>query len=225
MPAIFNSIPDYYGGVSLIFWFISIAIYVIGFFLFIKEAAKTELMSLKMSHYAYGVFLLLMACTRIFFIIGYYLGAIPGAYDFYTSLGYISGTAGLIFWIWVLEKYLVQKTKKIFTLITLFSFSFSIFALFGIVKRSVALNFQYILLPFAIAVILILYIYLIKKTTGTVRRKVEGILFGLFLILLGQVMDGETFISALPTFPLLIAPIIMITGIITFFSTQLFYKR
>jgi hypothetical protein len=162
-----------------------------------------------------------MGGTRILFIIGFY---IPDSYDFYTLLGYISGTSALIFWIYVLEKYLVKKTKKIFTLITLVSFSFSILALFNIIDRSIALNLQYILLPFAIAVILILYLYLIKKTTGTVRKKAVGILIGLALVLIGQVMDGETFISALPTFPLLVAPIIMIGGIITFIGSQLFYK-
>ncbi len=177
---------------------------------------------MKMSNYAYGIFLLLMGVTRILFIIGFYT---PTLYDFYTLLGYISGTAALIFWIYVLETYLVKKTKKIFTVITLISFSFSILALFGIIDRSIALNIQYVLLPFAIAVILILYLYLIKKTTGDIRKKVVGILIGLALVLIGQVMDGETFITALPTVPLLIPPIIMICGIITFIATQLFYKK
>ena len=220
MPEVFKNM-DYYEGIPLILWLIGFGLYILGFILFFREGKRMELKSQKMANYAYGTFMLGMGITRIVFIIAIY---IPEAYDFWTTLGYITGLIGLIFWLYVLETFLVQKTKKIFTIISIIAFGFSSIALFGVISRDLALNIQYILLPFSIGIILILYIYLIAKTTGTVRRKVEWILIGLFLIAAAQVLDGQTFIEAVPTFPLIIPPIIMISGILIFISSQLFHK-
>jgi hypothetical protein len=222
MPSIFNQIPEYYGGLSLILWIVSMVAMFLGFVLFIREGIKTELKSQKMGNYSYGVFLLLSGFTRIFFVIGFY---IQSDYDFWTLLGYISIISGIVFWLYVLETHLVKKTKRIFTLISLIALSFAFLALFNIIERDLALEIQYILMPASVAIIAILYFYLIAKTTGTVRKKVIGIIIGLVLFALAQIMDGQTFIGAFPDFPLIVAPIIMIAGVFTFIGTQLFYKR
>jgi len=187
-----------------------------------RKGLEIELKSLKMTYCAYGFALLMLSLTRIFFIVAVY---IPDNYDFYTNLGYISGIAGLIYWLYVLESYLVKKTKRFFTIISVIVFSISIIALFGVVSRDFALDIQFILLPVALVVIVILYVYLIIKTTGTVRVKSSWVLVGLALIAVAQVMDGQDFISALPEFPLIIAPLIMLAGVMIFIISQLFYER
>ncbi len=222
MPYILENLSGYYTGLSFILWFISIEVFFLGFFLFVKETLKMNLISQKMANYGYGVFLGLMGITRILFIIAVYF---PDFYDLYTILGYISGNIGLIFWLYIVENYLIRKTKSIFTIVSIIPTSFSFLALFGLVEREIALSIQFLLLPLAILVILILYIYLIKKTSGTVRKKFIGILTGLFLIMVGQVLDGETFITAFPDFPLIVAPIIMILGVLTFIGTQLYFFK
>ncbi|MHA1294895.1 MAG: hypothetical protein ACTSQJ_19850 [Promethearchaeota archaeon] len=213
---------DYYQGISLICWFIVIGLFFLAFILFFSKGLKTELKSLKMSYFAYGVVSLMLGLTRIFFIVAVY---IPENYDFYTTLGYISGISGMIFWLYIVETYLVKKTKRIFTIICSISLSISIIALFGAVSRDLALDIQFILLPFALAVIVLLYIYMIVKTTGTVRVKAIWVLVGLALIAVAQVLDGQDFISAFPNFPLIITPLIMMAGILIFMISQLYYER
>ncbi|MGQ4876024.1 MAG: hypothetical protein ACP6IY_18315 [Promethearchaeia archaeon] len=175
-----------------------------------------------MTYFAYGVVSLMLGLTRIFFIVAVY---IPENYDFYTTFGYISGISGMIFWLYIIETYLVKKTKKIFTIICSISLSISSIALFGVVSRNFALDIQFLLLPFALAVIVLLYIYMIVKTTGTVRVKAIWVLVGLALIAVAQVLDGQDFISAYPNFPLIIAPLIMMAGILIFMISQLYYER
>ena len=133
--------------------------------------------------------------------------------------------AGIIFWLYIVENYLIKKTKRIFTIISTVSFIISIIALLGPVSREFALNIQYILLPFSLGAIAILYFYIIAKTTGDLRNKAIWILIGLVLIALAQILDSEAFITAFPSFPLEITPIIMIIGIFIFLFSQSDTKR
>jgi hypothetical protein len=219
---VLENLSGYYTGLSFFLWFISIEILFLSFLLFIREALKMDLTSQRMANYGYGVYSGLMGVTRIMFIVAVYN---PDLYDFYTILGYMSGIIGLIFWLYIVETYLIRKTKKIFTIISIIPFSFSFLALFGLIDRDIALDIQFLLLPLAVLVILILYIYLIKKTTGTVRKKFIGILTGLVLMIVSQVMDGEDFITALPDFPLFVAPLLNIMGAIIFLVTQLYFFK
>lgn len=210
--AIPKGFPDgYYEGISLYLWFGTIALFFLACVLFIMKGRKLDLKSQKMLFIAYGIASLGLGFTRLFFILGVH---IPDQYDFYTTLGYLSSLAGIIFWLFVLETYLVPKTKKIFTIISLIAFTISTIALVSpLLSREFALQLQYILLPFSLGAIAILYIYLILKTTGEVRVKAIWILVGLVLIAIAQIVDGEAFITAFPTFPLVIPPIVMMLGI------------
>lgn len=211
----------YYQGISLILWLIASGLFFLTFTLFFIKGSKFKLKSMKMTYFAYGIVLLMLGFTRIFFIVAVY---IPDNYDFYTTLGYLTGIGGMIFWLYVIESYLVTKTKRIFTIICLITFSISAIALSGAVSRDFALNIQFILLPAALGIITLLYIYIILKATGNVRIKAIWVLVGLALIAISQVMDGQGFILAFPDFPLIIAPIIMIIGILLFAESQLYYE-
>ena len=212
--------PGYYAGLSLILWGITITLFFTAFVLFLRKGLSFDLKSMKMIYSAYGFVCLMLGFTRIFFIIAVY---IPDNYDFYTTLGYITGIAGMIFLLYVVETYLVKKTKDIFTFVCLIAFVISILALFGLfgISRDFALNIQYILLPVALVVILLMYIYIIVKTTGTVRTKAKWLLVGMIFIAISQVMDGESFITALPWFPFEIAPSIMMVlfSLLSWFSS------
>lgn len=204
-------------------WMVCVALFWLSFTLFVKRGKKEELKSLKMTYYAYGFTSLMLGFVRIFFVVAVY-DLIN--YHFWVLLGYLSGVGGLIFWLYVCEKYLLMnKTKKVFTFICVVVFCVSLVALAGLIERSIALDIQYILLPVALAVIAFVYIYIIVKTTGTVRIKAKWILIGIFLIAIAQVLDGEDFITALPWFPLWIPPIIMAVGIVIMIVSQLYYER
>ena len=224
----------YYVGIPLILWIICMGLFFFGFILFLIEAKKSELKSQKMINKAYGIFLLCMGLTRIFFILGvyFYLPTLcDDCYDFYTTLGYISAIAGVAFWLYVAETHLIHKTKKLFTILSIILLALSLIVLFGIIfpdlaiiDRDLSLELQTYLMPVAVGILGILYIYLVIKTTGTVRKKIFWVIVGLLMIAAAQILDGEGFITSLPNFPLEIAPLIMITGLILFISSQIFYK-
>ncbi|MGV9173147.1 MAG: hypothetical protein ACOC44_14840 [Promethearchaeia archaeon] len=217
-------IPDslqgigYYEGASLILWLISFGLLILAFLLFLKKGLETELKSSKMVFYGYGIFCLAFAITRILFIFGIYN---PSYYGFYTNLGYISALIGIIFWLYILETYMITGTKKIFLILTLIAFGFALISLAGAANRYFALTIIFILLPVSITAIFLLYIYIIIKGTGSVRKKAMWLLGGLILFVIGYMMDSELFISNFSEVPLVIPPVIMIVGILVFLYSQL----
>ena len=82
----------YLEGIELYLWFGAIGLYFLGAILFLRKA-NTELRSREISYIiyiAYGVFLVGMGMTRVFFLISFFN---PDLYDFFTILGYISAIA------------------------------------------------------------------------------------------------------------------------------------
>ena len=217
--------PEYVGqslyqGIKLYFWIAHLIIVFITSILFFLQGKKLEMKSQKAMNYGYGSFFSLFGLLRIFFMLGVYFPD-NGGYDFFTNLGYISGILGVIGLLYVLETYMVPKTKKIFLIISVIAFAICLIALiFPGASRNLALEFIYYLMPIAVGFIVILYVYLISKTTGIVRKKAQWVLIGLLIIVVGHMMDTSFFISALPQVPQELAPIIMSTGIIVFLISQ-----
>ncbi|MHA1437134.1 MAG: hypothetical protein ACTSPD_06120 [Promethearchaeota archaeon] len=224
IPEIFVGI-GYYQGISLVLWIISIALSFLCFILFIKKSQKMDLKSQKMLYNAYGLFFLFFGFTRIFFITAVYqTDACTDCYDIYTILGYIAINIGIVFWLYVLETHLIKKTKKIFLTIAMISLGVTSIALIGIIKRETILDIISVLLIISLLEIIILYIYLILKSTGSVRIKSIWLLIGMLLMFLGYSMDSEFFFENFPGVPLEISPIIMCAGILIFLFTQLYEK-
>ncbi|MHA1150636.1 MAG: hypothetical protein ACTSR8_20640 [Promethearchaeota archaeon] len=217
IPEVFQGI-GYFQGISLILWIISAGLLFLAFLLFLLKSSKLEMKSQKMIYLGYGLFGLFFGITRLLFIVAFY---ISDQYDFYTTLGYITGIIGILAWLYVLETYLVTNTKKIFMIITSIAFAIALIALIGQTSRYLALTMIYILLPFAIIAIFMLYIYLIIKTTGTVRIRAIWLLIGLIILAIGYMMDSELFVGNFPFVPLEIAPLMMILGTLIFMITQL----
>lgn len=215
----------YYEGISLIIWIVAIIILIVASILFIYKSKHADIKSQKMLYIGYSLFLLFFALTRIFFIIGVYeADAFTGAYDFYTNLGYIMGIIGLISWLYIVETYMIKKTKRIFSIFAIIVFMISIIALLGPLSREFALQLIYILMPVAIGAITLLYGYIIVKTMGTIRKKALWLLIGLLIVIVGHFMDSQFFIEAFTGFPLEIAPSIMIVGEIIFLASQYIFE-
>ena len=170
---------------------------------------------------SYVLFFVFFGITRIVYLIGVY---IPENYDYFTTMGYITAILSLVFILYVLETEVVKATKHIFTIITVIAFVISTSALLGLTDRYTALDIIDILTIFSIAAILSLYLYLIFKATGKLRKKAILLFIGIVMIYVGETIDSEWFISAFPEFPLEITPLIMAIGIILFTGTQLYYS-
>ena len=217
IPEVFQGI-GYFQGLSLILWLISAGLLFFTFIMFMHSRTRIEMKSQKMMYIGYGLFALFFGLTRLAFIAGFYF---PDDYDFYTTLGYILAISGMLCWLYMLETYLIKKTKRMFFLIMLIGFVVALISLLGQASRYFALQIIYIIAPFAIAVILFLYLFIIVKTTGTIRKKAIWVLVGLIFLTIGYLMDSEMFVGNFPWVPLEVAPILMIVGTLIFLTSQL----
>lgn len=224
LPEVFQDI-GYYEGLSLILWIISISLLFAGGIIFLWKVTKSRLKTAKMIYLGYAIFGICFAITRIWFIIAVIeADACTDCYDLYTSLGYIFGIIGILFWLAVVETYMIPQTKRVFTIITIGAFIIVLITLFSPTSRYFALTMIYILLPFSVGAIILLYIYIIIKSTGSVRKRAIWLFVGLVFIAIGYMMDSEAFVGAVPGFPLEISPLLMIIGTLTFIITQVAYE-
>ena len=219
-------IPDafvgigYYEGISLILWIVATVLMISSTIIFMIKAIKIQEKSAKSMFIAYGLFYIFFGLTRILYIEAVY---ILGMYDFFTTLGYITQILALIFIIYVLETQIVKSTKFFFLIITIVAFVIALISLVGVtsIRRYFALTLLFILVPISASVIMILYLYVIIKSIGGIRKKAIGLFIGSLMMFASQVMDSEMFISAtFPFVPLEITPIIMIIGVIIFTLSQ-----
>lgn len=208
-----------YQGISLPFWIGFLAICFIAALLFFVQGKRLEMKSQKMMNLGWGIFFIFFALLRIFFMLGIFMGeptATLEEYDLYTNIAYVVGLFGIICLLYVLEKYMTPQTKRIFLIITVAAFVICLVALVIPGGRDIALDVIYVLMPVAIGFIAIIYIYLIIKTTGALRKKCIWIFISLLIIVIGHLMDTQFFIGAFPTIPLFISPLIMSAGVIVF---------
>ena len=219
-------VNDYFE-IDEILWFIVIALLFLNFVLFSVKAIKIEEKSQKRVYLGYGLFSLLFGFTRLFFVFAGICGnAFEGCDNFYLIFGYLVGTFGLIIIIFNLETYLL-KTRKILTSITIILFCIIVVILFVFPPnegRGVALTLIYIFNPAVVIAILVSFIYLIEKSTGLSRKKAIGVLIAICLIFLGHTINTTVFYLLFPDTPSLIAPIVMISGLILFTISQLLIK-
>lgn len=202
----------YYEGISLILWIASTVLLYITFIINYKKSRKMEIVFQKKIFLAIGIFGLCLGTVRIFFIIGFYNYQY---YDVFILLGYVVEIIGALFLMYVLEDYLLIKTKKIFTLIPVIMLGIALTALIGVVTRYIALIIIYILVAFCTIFVIVLQLYLFVKTTGLFIRK--WFIVGFTFMFIGHSMDSDLFVSNFPWFPLEIPPIILIVGTILYF--------
>jgi len=221
IPEVFIGI-GYYEGVSLILWIITIALFLVGAVLFLIKLFKEEVKMAKIGFLSMAVFLLFFGLCRISYLVAVYD---PVNYDFHTTLGYVFSIISLIFILYLIETQFIKSTKKIFTISILVVFVISIISLIGLAPRYIALMIMYIILPFSVAIIMLMYIYIIIKSAGSVRRKGILIFIGIALTFLAHLLDSEVFISmTYPTIPLEMIPIFMIVGQLFMIYAYIFYK-
>ena len=217
LPPVFQNI-GYYEGLSLILWIVGIGLLFISSFLFILRAVKRDLKDPKIGFIAYCLFCGIFALARLIFTIG---NITPDYYDFYTSIGYILAPLSLVPLLYVVETQIVTSTKKIFLIITCIGIVIALFSLIFPESRYFALTMLSIIMPFSSISMIILYLYIITKTSGRLRQKASLILIGLALIGISHVMDSEYFVRLIP---LELAPICLIIGVILFTVAQLYIK-
>jgi len=239
-------ITIYYHDINFWVEVISIIVFFIGGCVLLKRKPN-ELDTHKHIKIGYAMFAWFFALCRIFFILGVWF---PGSsssttilgitfppnfdlYEFFTVIGYVWSAIGMSSVIFVLEKYLITKTHRFFTILailldciyslTVVLMGMQIQSFFG---RDFALLLSDVMSPVLTAVILILYIYLAVKGTATLRRNAILIIIAIGFIGIATILDGESMVANAATwFPLnsltldiyyACAPGVMTIGIIIF---------
>jgi hypothetical protein len=214
----FPSSISYNEGIYLTIELIVILLLIISFIMFYIKATLMETKSQKMVYYGYSIFLLCFGLSRTFLLLAKITTGVN--VEINTNLFYMIEIFGIISWLYILEIYMVEKTKKMLSISTIILSVLAFVTLIGAQNRILI----YITLLFSIGGIISLCIYITIKTPGIVRKRTLWLLIGLILLFAGYVMDSELFISAFPGIPPLIAPFILIAGIIIFMTTQMFIK-
>ncbi|NVM04097.1 MAG: hypothetical protein HWN67_17330 [Candidatus Helarchaeota archaeon] len=152
-----------------------------------KEEAERRILS------CYGIFVMLYAFTRIFFLFSDYYIAINFGFEtqihlFYVTLAYSITTTSLILIFYVLEKYLVP-TKFIFMGISITIFIFSVLSVLEIISQRISQMVIYILSPLLVLCILCLYFYVIRNTEGSTKKKATGVFIGILCLTIGIILD------------------------------------
>ncbi|MHA1682680.1 MAG: hypothetical protein ACTSUE_17205 [Promethearchaeota archaeon] len=222
--------PDiYYHGINFIFEVISILLFIIiGLFLMIKKKEDDTDLHRKIKT-GYGMFALFYSLCRIFFIIAVWFpdeSWSANSYDYFVVVGYLFATLGLTSIIIVVERYLVRKTRYIFTILGLIMVVIYGISVLGMIPQDMALLLSFISSPVLIGVLVILYLTVAIRGTASIRRTALLMLTTIFMMGVAAIIDGESLVIAAPSWFdndlfLLelfysVAPTILIIGIIAF---------
>ncbi len=198
-------------------WFIAIAVLLYTGYLFLNKSRSVEAEGQKWLFIGFGIFFILYATTRILFLCAewardwgpdlYSPNVIPFSkpggpgYDLFWRIATLSGLVGWTFFIFVIEKYLIRKTKFIFSIIGLGTLIICL--IFGPYEIGLLATRTG---PILMGLILILlYFYLIFTSDGDVRKKALMATLGLIVLFIGIGIDSTLGQAALysyvPTVP------------------------
>lgn len=208
----------YIRGAHLVIWILAISLMYFAASVFLVRSLKKGLIITQVWVFrSFALFFILMGFTRICFVLGYF---VEPYYNFLLALGYAFASLSLLPIIIVLEKWLITWSRKIFSILglilTILSFYFVIFNVSG---SELSRTIQTIGMPFMALSFVILYAWMIKNTVGEVRKKSIVTLVGMFVFVMGILLDGEALLYSFYGTNLLIpmlylAPIVFMIGIV-----------
>jgi hypothetical protein len=210
VPSVFPEI--YYKGIDFWLWLIAISIGILGSIMFYLRMKKQDTAIQKTISLGIANILLFFSMMRILYILAVRL---PGHnYDFFTGLGYATGLLGLTGFVFSAERYLLHKTKFLLTIIGLVGVIAGFLAAFGVLSRDYVVNITGIVAAIIIGFILLISIWLIVHIPGDLRKRMFIVVVGIILIYLADVLDSQRMYTLIIGWPIFIAPLCMIVGII-----------
>jgi len=211
---------NYATGINLILWEFFIGALFLWAIISWINANKAELENVKKTEKTRAFFGLMYGFSRIWFLIGVLHNG-GAEYDFWTNMGYLFSMIGLTVYIAGIERYTLRQIPA-FTLFGIISVVLTLTGFEGLIPglsnlRRDILVFVSIASGILAVILAYLYIKLISKFPGNLRKRTSYELLGILFFVLGIIMDGEFFLSN-PTIPLfykeIIPPIMATMGII-----------
>jgi hypothetical protein len=187
IPSVFPSI--YYDSIDYPLWIIVIIIGIINSIVFLLRTKKATTEIQKSIFGAMSGLMFFMAIMRICYTIASRF--LIDQYDFWTTLGYITGIIGMAWFIFVYEKNLIKKTKFLLTIFSLSAIIVGTLSLFEIITRDYPRIYTSAAGTIDILVVIIMYSWLVKITTGSLRNQTIISLIGILLTFGGFFIDSE----------------------------------
>lgn len=201
---------------------IYIAIIAIIFFIRMTKAPE-EPKSQKAMYRSMGLFFVCYIMIRVFFILSDFerdANNITDLYSQYVIIGYTFGNLAFLNVIAFGEKYLIKRERYIMTYIIIFFICFNIFMLIFFPSMLELIRLlNYFLNYTEFGIILMLYLYLIIKATGQIRKNALIALIGLAIAAAGILLEMDALLST-GLIPPYISPIFFSIGITIFAYAQ-----
>ncbi|MBD3354055.1 MAG: hypothetical protein GF364_21415 [Candidatus Lokiarchaeota archaeon] len=199
---------------DLYLWIACIIIGVISSILFFIRTKKSRIDIQKGLLLGLAIFCLLFSLMRVAYILSIHM---PGdgsgeVYDFWTLMGYICGLSGFGGVLFGIERYVVKKTKYSLSIFTFAVVIFGIIALTGNINRELVMSFVYAIVLVDAALMAIIYIGLIQKTTGVIRKRTAAALIGVVALVVSTALDSQVGLAILGN--LYVPPLLAIMGIL-----------
>ena len=197
-------------------WIVVVVLGFISAFLFYKRMKKSEIDVQKGLFLGLMLFSVLFALMRVAYILSI---RVPGeVYDFYTLLGYIFGLSGFGGFLFGIEKYVVTKTKFLLTIFTFIVVGLGILGLFQVLDRIVVMGFVYGIVMVDTGLMIAVYLGLIIKTTGVIRKRTFYAFLGVVALFLSSSLDSQVALSIWGN--LWVAPLLSIIGVTAIMVVQ-----
>lgn len=165
--------------------------------------------------------MLFFGLTRVCYLIGVLL---PVDYDFWAILGYVFQLIAMSALLFEFERSIVKKTKYSLTIFSLFGTAVAILSLSESINRDISMNLSTIVSTADTILIIVIFIYVIVKSTGIVRTRTLISFVGIIMVFIGQLLDTERLYGIWPTQPLLLSPILNIIGLMLIIINQRIHK-
>ncbi len=214
----------YFTGIDHPLWYIAMALNFVSGIVFLLRMRKATHPVTRNWYLSFALFSVCYGITRMLFNLAVEFGyPTPDetVYNFWTSLGYITSMPGVIAVIYVAEKNMMPKTHKIITILMVIMLAAGILGAAEVYPREVALTVTNIMGPFAMILIIFIYIFMIRNSTGALRTKTLGAFLGIIIWFVAVVLDGQLAYSLVPTMPTILPPILYILGV----SLYTIYQR
>ncbi len=212
--------------IKTIFWgIVSLYMVLMGTLFLIKISnIKTKVRSQKALYRAVSVFFYFYAIARLFFIFSDYERDLKGTtilYYQYVAISYIFSHFGFLNIMYVGEKYLIKPGKFLIVYIAASVIMTDIIMVMFFPNLIAVLRYlNYGMVYSEVAIVILIFIYLFKETSGNLRKNAFFASLGLIIMTLGTILEIDALISAGIILPYY-TPIIYAIGVTIYGTTIL----
>jgi putative Mn2+ efflux pump MntP len=204
------------------FWVIAmIYLGIVGIFMILNSMKKEEKASKSMAR-AYALFIYFYIVARIFYIFSDYerdANAETLLYYRYVACAYIFQIIGLLNIIFILEKYVITRSKHVISYIILVLLGVNVVMIFFPNLMPIVRYINYVMLYSEVALLIIIYLFLVINTTGDLRKKSLLTVIAFFVMITATILEIDA-LSSTGLVPPYYSPIVLSIGATIFAYAQ-----